>query len=73
MTFIPSLKNLARVKRLLNGVAKKDSTFSYTTRLNFVSLEDTDKKRLFGRAMWIKETLEKDGVRLDFTMSKLKR
>lgn len=72
VTFVPSLKDLKQLKRLLDHLTRKDPTFSYQSRLNFVSFEDTDKKRVFRRAMWVKETLEKDGVRLNFAMSKLK-
>jgi hypothetical protein len=73
VTFISARKDQNKLKNLLRGLAEKDETFSFISCLNFFSFEDEDKKRIFRRAMWIKETLAKDGTKLNFTMSKLKR
>jgi hypothetical protein len=66
VTFSPSIEDSSELETLLEKLCSKDSTFSYSRRLNFFTLEDSDSKRVFGRGMWIKEKLGKRGIDLDF-------
>ena len=66
VTFNPSLEDSEDLEDLLDFLSSKDETFSYSQRLNFFTIEDTDKKRVFRRGMWIRERLRKRGIELEF-------
>jgi len=72
VTFAPKLEDSAELKKLLDHLSEADSTFSYSQRMNFFSLEDDDGKRIFRRACWIREKLEQRGIEVYFTFLKFK-
>jgi hypothetical protein len=57
VVFAPKLKDVESLESLLDELAKVDKTFSYYKRSNFFIFDDTDNKRIFRRAMWVKERL----------------
>ena len=69
VTFVPSLDELEKVTKVMDGLAKADDTFSYDGEENILTFEDEDKKRAFRRGMWIKRALEKKDIELDFSFS----
>ena len=72
--FILTEDNVSELLSLLENLARKDDTFDYEA----VPVPDTptanilgeDYKKVFGRAMWVKERLQKKGIHASFRMSK---
>jgi hypothetical protein len=73
VVFVPRLKDVEKVARLFDFLAKEDETFEYGQRSNFFSFNDLDKKRIYRRAKWLKERLATKGIEIFFSMFSHKR
>ncbi|UCD96058.1 MAG: hypothetical protein JSV35_06075, partial [Candidatus Bathyarchaeota archaeon] len=63
VSFKITKENRKELLALVKNLANKDETFRYWTyprgkQPMYIAIRDHDKKRVFRRAMWIKERLE---------------